>query len=322
MRRRAVFLGAAATLCGLAGGLRVFNRAVAKIGDPGGLSGGEERRWRELAYRVAGEGDAPPLLLVHGVYAGASSFEFRENFGELARDFRVYALDLLGCGRSGRPGRVYGPEDVAAQVEDFVREEIGARTHLVASSLSAALVVPAAVRSPRLFGKLVLICPTGLGSLDRPSGRLGDAVYGLFGVPILGDALYNGIVSRSGIRYYLRRMAYHDPEKFVTDELVEGYYRTAHQPGAKHFPAAFVSGKLNLGLEGLWPRVPQKTLVVWGQEAKTVPPYEGKNFTRKNPRSELRMFRGAALLPHDERAETFNREVRAFLLGDKVGGRA
>jgi hypothetical protein len=33
-------------------------------------------------------------LLVHGVYAGASSFEFRKNFGELSANFRVYALDL------------------------------------------------------------------------------------------------------------------------------------------------------------------------------------------------------------------------------------
>ncbi len=106
-----------------------------------------------MAYRVAGDPASPPLLLVHGVYAGASSFEFRRNFSELARDFRVYALDLLGCGRSERPDRRYGPESVASQVEGFVREEIGGRrAHLVASSLSAALVVPVTVRSPRLFG--------------------------------------------------------------------------------------------------------------------------------------------------------------------------
>src|SRR5918995_4224252 len=164
------------------GGLMAMNRALAKVGEPAGI-GGEERRylWRgwRLAYQVAGEDGAPPLLLVHGVYAGASSYEFRRNFHELAKDFRVYALDLLGCGLSERPRRRYEPEDVASQVEDFAREEIGVQTHLISSSLSAALVVPAAVRSPRLFKKLVLICPTGLGSLDRSSGLLGDSVYGL-----------------------------------------------------------------------------------------------------------------------------------------------
>src|SRR5215217_6749207 len=124
-------------------------------------------------------------LLAHGVYAGASSFEFRKNFEALSKSFRVYALDLLGCGMSERLSRRYEPEDVASQVEDFVREEIRDPAHLVASSLAAALVVPAVVRSPRLFKKLVLICPTGYGTLDRPSGRLGDVIYGLFLAPLL-----------------------------------------------------------------------------------------------------------------------------------------
>lgn len=266
-----------------------------------------------MAYAVAGEAGAPPVLLVHGIYAGASSFEFRRNFLELSKDFRVYALDLLGCGASERPERSYGPGDVTAQVEDFARDVIGARTHLVASSLSAALVVPAAVRSPRLFGKLVLICPTGFGSLDRPSGRLGDIVHALFQAPILGDSLYNAIISRAGIRYYLGRIAYSDRGS-VTEDLVEDYYRTGHQPGAKHLASAFVSGKLNFGLKGYWSRVPQKSLLVWGQEARTTPLRQAENFTRGNPRTELRVFRDAALLPHDERAEAFNEETRKFLL--------
>jgi pimeloyl-ACP methyl ester carboxylesterase len=277
--------------------------------------GGEVRyyRWRggDLAYSVAGEGE--PLLLVHGIYAGASSFEFRKNFEELSRSFRVYALDLLGCGMSERPSRRYEPEDVALQIEDFVREEIGDTAHLVASSLTAALVVPAVVRSPRLFLKLALICPTGYGTLDRPSGRLGDAIYGLFLAPVLGNALYHAIVSRWGIRYYLGSMAYHDAD-LVTEELVEDYYKISHQPGARYFPAAFVSGKLNLGVADLWPRVPHGTLICWGLEARTAPVGEAQRFVQNNPRSEPRIFKDSALLPHDERAGTFNEELKTFLL--------
>src|SRR5918912_1983062 len=126
---------------GISGGLALYNRRLESGG--GRMSnrlGPETRyyRWRggDLAYSVAGEGE--PLLLLHGVYAGASSFEFRKNFEELSRSFRVYALDLLGCGMSERPSRRYVPEDVALQVEDFVREEIGDGAPLVASSLTAA----------------------------------------------------------------------------------------------------------------------------------------------------------------------------------------
>jgi pimeloyl-ACP methyl ester carboxylesterase len=300
---------------GIGGGLALYNRRLERIGGrlPNRL-GGEVRRYRwrggDLAYSVAGEGE--PLLLLHGVYAGASSFEFRKNFEELSKSFRVYALDLLGCGMSERPTRRYEPEDVASQVEDFVREEIGDSAHLVASSLSAALLVPAAVRSPRLFRKLILICPTGYGTLDRRSGRLGDVIYGLFLAPVLGNTLYHAIVSLWGIRYYLADMVYHDAD-LVTEELIDDYYRTSHQVGARYFPAAFVSGKLNLGIADLWPRVPHRTLICWGLEARTTPVREAQRFVQHNPRSEPRIFKDAGLLPHDERARTFNEQTKAFL---------
>ncbi len=306
----------AAVAAGAVGGLWALNGRLKRGGCYRPGLGGEARRYRwrggKLAYSVAGEGE--PVLLVHGVYAGASSLEFRNNFEELSKSFRVYALDLLGCGLSEKPARRYGPEDVASQIEDFVKAEIGGSAHLVSSSLSAALAVPAAVRSPRLFKNLVLICPTGNGTLDRPSGLLGDAILGLFRVPILGDTLYHAIVSRAGIRYYLQRMAYHEP-KLVTEGVIQDHYAAGHGPGAKHFPAAFVAGKLNLGVADLWPRAPQKSLICWGQEAETVPLSDLNNFAQDNPRSEPRVFRDAALLPHAERAEAFNEEVRAFLSG-------
>jgi pimeloyl-ACP methyl ester carboxylesterase len=313
-RRRAL------VVAGALGGLAALNARLEKRG--GELSnrlGGELRYYRwaggDLAYAVAGEGE--PLLLVHGIYAGASSFEFRKNFGDLSRSFRVYALDLLGCGLSERPRRRYGPGDVTSQVEDFAREEIGGPAHLVASSLSAALAIPALVRSPRLFRRVVLLCPTGYGSLGRSSGYLGDAIYALFLAPIFGDALYHTLVSRRGIRYYLGRMAYHDGG-FVTEDVVEHHYGTSHQRGARYLPAAFVSGKLNLGVADYWPRVPHRALVCWGKEARATPASEVEAFVRRNPRSEPRIFEDAALLPHDERAETFNREVREFLAGKRA----
>ena len=316
-------LAKALVVAGAVGGLAVFNGRLERSG--GTLSnrlGGETRyyRWKgvDLAYALAGEGE--PLLLVHGIYAGASSFEFHRNFVELSEHFRVYALDLLGCGLSERPRRCYGPEDVTAQVEDFVREEIGGPAHLVASSLSAALSMPALVRSPRLFKRSVFICPTGYGSLERRSGHLGDVIYGLFLAPVVGYSLYHAIVSRAGIRYYLGRMAYHDP-RLVTEELVKSYYRVAHQRGARYLPAAFVSGKLNLGVADYWPRVPHPTLVCWGQEVRTTPASEPEEFVRRNSRSEPRIFRDAALLPHDERAETFNAEAREFLSRTKASRR-
>ena len=108
-------LRAALAVGGFVGGLALLNRWLeGRSAYPATRLGGETRRYRwrggELAYTVAGEGE--PLLMVHGVYAGSSSLEFCKNFEELSKSFRVYALDLLGCGMSERPRRRYGPEDV------------------------------------------------------------------------------------------------------------------------------------------------------------------------------------------------------------------
>src|ERR1051325_5545728 len=62
-------------------------------------------RWGRVAYHVKGSG--PPLLLIHGIYAGASSYEWRNNFDALCEDFTVYALDLLGFGASDKPEAQY-----------------------------------------------------------------------------------------------------------------------------------------------------------------------------------------------------------------------
>src|SRR5579862_3680568 len=67
------------------------------------IAGAEERsvtldgvNWR---YWVAGSG--PPLLLIHGFMG--YSFSWRFNMEPLGRHFRVYAMDLPGCGFSDRP---------------------------------------------------------------------------------------------------------------------------------------------------------------------------------------------------------------------------
>lgn len=56
-----------------------------------------------LAYRVAGDPAAPPMVLLHGLGEAASAWE--PVLPALAATHRVYAVDLRGHGRSARPGR-------------------------------------------------------------------------------------------------------------------------------------------------------------------------------------------------------------------------
>src|SRR6267143_2701415 len=63
-------------------------------------------RWKHgrVFYKTSGGHNAgSPLVFIHGVGAGSSSFMWRKNFDELAKDFRVYAFDHLGFGFSDKP---------------------------------------------------------------------------------------------------------------------------------------------------------------------------------------------------------------------------
>ena len=55
-------------------------------------------RWTEV-----GPADAPCVLLLHGLYAGAHSYEWRALTPVLAATSRVRVADLLGAGESDRP---------------------------------------------------------------------------------------------------------------------------------------------------------------------------------------------------------------------------
>jgi pimeloyl-ACP methyl ester carboxylesterase len=119
---------------------------------PGAVAPARERFVRSLglALHVVEWGDvgAPPLLLTHGFYDHARSFD---TFAPLlARHYRVLALDSRGHGDSDWPDAYSWLGDVLDVVN--VLRDLGRPAHLVGHSrggglaTDAALLLPAAVR--------------------------------------------------------------------------------------------------------------------------------------------------------------------------------
>eukprot|EP00985_Skeletonema_marinoi_P032110 scaffold38473_cov168-Skeletonema_marinoi.AAC.1 len=76
-----------------------------------------------------GDATKPTLLLVHGF--GASSYHFRYNIPELAKDYHVYAIDMLGFGWSDKPIMDYdtgnslgGYTAMYAASDDHIKEHV------------------------------------------------------------------------------------------------------------------------------------------------------------------------------------------------------
>jgi pimeloyl-ACP methyl ester carboxylesterase len=309
---------AALVLAGGAVGLALANRlSELSAGQPSNALTGETGRYAwtlgDVHYTVKGAGE--PLVLIHGVYAGASSYEYRRVFDLLAQHFRVYAFDLLGFGLSDRPPVVYSPVLYEELIADFVRQVVGGADHpvkVIASTLGAAFTIRTAAERPGLFERLVFIEPTGYEELasagDTPLRR---AALALLRSPLLGQAIYNLAASRPSIRYFLKSQTYANPAA-VSDDMVDHYYSMAHQPGARYAAASFLSGMLNSPVGSMYPLLKQPILLCWGKDAKFTPLENARLFRQSNLGAELRVF-DCGGMPQDELPAEFLHDVTAWL---------
>lgn len=197
-----------------------------------------------LNYYVDDSGTGRPLVLVHSINAGASSYEMKPLFDHYRGQRPVYSLDLPGFGFSERSDRHYSPQMYAAAVRDFLADIVQAPADVVALSLGSEFAARAALEAPGLFHSLALISPTGLGKEKKADGDTngaGNAIaYRLFSVPLWSQAFYDLLVTRPVLHYYLQK-SFHGP----VDQGLENYaYLTTHQPGARYAPLHFISGQL------------------------------------------------------------------------------
>jgi len=286
--------------------------------------GGEGRffRWKHgrIFYKELGlQNSGVPIVFVHGIGAGISSFMWRKNFDALSEKFRVYALDLLGFGFSDKPAAAhYSPDLYVELISDFIREVVGGPANLVASSLGAAYAVCVAEEHPELVNALILNSPAGYDTLNTRPGMSGAAFYGLLQSPVLGTSFYNVMASERSIRDYARRTLFYDYRR-VTNRLVSNLYATSHQAGAQHAVAAFLSGYLNVDMRIAFSRLGQRVILVWGKQDTTTPIAKATALLDLNPRAELEVFDFCRVMPEQEHPELFNALVMdAFAMSAKA----
>jgi len=296
--------------------LAAFNAAVAReapepeTGAVGGEAGTYRWKHGQVFYRHAGEERAPAVLFVHGIGAGARAFMWRRNFLPLARDFRVYALDLLGFGYSDKPPSApYSADLYVELISDFLREVVGRPAGVVAHTLSAAFAARAADEHPDLVNSLVLVSPTGADHLSARPGVTGAAFYGLLHSPVLGASFYNAVTSERGVRDYARKQLFYE-RRFATPRLVAHYYAVSHLPGAQHAATAFLSGYLNTDVREPFARLRQPVTLAWGKQDTINPIDQAGQLLSLNPRARLEVFDRCRMMPQEEHAERFNALLR------------
>ncbi|MGB8265290.1 MAG: alpha/beta fold hydrolase [Candidatus Velthaea sp.] len=278
--------------------------------------GGTRRRWIWRGYEifVTEAGAGPTVLLVHGIYAGASSYEFRLLFERLARTHHVIAFDLLGCGLSDKPNLAYSAELFVEQIVDALGELTTGPAILIGSSLGGAFAIRAAVRAGDRISHLVAICPAGLGGiLDESPSAAQSLLVPLIRAPLVGEALFNLLGSRASVGWFMRTQAYGRPAS-ATPEVIDHFYALTHQPGARYVPAYFVGGGLNCNVARDLPFVTAPFLLLWGERASYISPLKNAaEFLALAPHGSLVTFPESGVLPHEEEPDATLSAIERFV---------
>lgn len=203
---------------------------------PVAATGGElvDRTVGDVAVYQRYDGEGAPVLLLHGVELGASAYDMRPLFDRLAGLRPVTAMDLPGFGHSRRGDIGYTPDLMADAVQAVLERVMEGPAHVVALSLGCELAARAAARRPDLVRSLAFISPTGLYRRPPPTRRWQR-------VPLLGQPIFDLLTTRLALRTRLGRRFQGETHP----GLVAFAYSSAHQPGARFAPFAFLAGRLH-----------------------------------------------------------------------------
>lgn len=230
---------------------------------------------------VTADDARPSLVFLHGFGGGSSAYEWSKVYPAFIPDYRVIAPDLIGWGRSDHPERNYKPQDYIQTIIEFIEQTADTPTAVVASSLTAALVIRAAIERPDLFQCLILTTPAGLSDFGENYSRSFFAQ--LVTTPVLDRFIYSvGVATEGGIRGFLENRQFARPER-VYSEIVQAYLQSAQQNNAEYSALSFVRGDLCFDLSLYVTQLTVPTAMIWGQKSQFTGPDIGRRLAALNP---------------------------------------
>lgn len=126
----------------------------------------------QIEYRELGKGK--PLLLLHGL--PQSSRQYSRHMWRVAKDRRVIAMTMMGCGQSARPPKPYTDLNQYAQTVLWLIDELGIdKTDIFSTHTGSAVSVAFAALHSNRINKLIVQEPFNYAAIDGGRDRLFNA---------------------------------------------------------------------------------------------------------------------------------------------------
>jgi pimeloyl-ACP methyl ester carboxylesterase len=252
-------------------------------------------------------------VFLHGFGGGSSAYEWSKVYPAFVGEYQILAPDLIGWGRSEHPARDYNIQDYITTIIEFLEQTCDSATPVIASSLTAAFTIRAAIERPELFKSLILTTPSGLS--DFGENYRNSFFAQLVKTPILDRIIYNtGVANSAGIRAFLEERQFARSNR-VYPEIVEAYLESSVQPNAEYAALSFVRGDLCFDLSLYIDQLTTPTAIIWGEKSEFTSPEIGQRLANLNPQA-IKVFQrleDVGLTPHLEEPSTMVALIRHLL---------
>lgn len=272
-------------------------------------------QWRgqKIYYVQAGNynPDKPPLLLVHGF--GASTDHWRKNIYQLQEKFSVWAIDMLGFGRSSKPPWEYTGNLWREQLNDFITEVIKQPTVIAGNSLGGyACLCTAAEYHQNVAGVILLNSAGPFSDNVTKKPTIMQKISGwVLKQNWITYILFQRLRNKKNIRKTLEKV-YLDSSA-ITDQLVEDIYRPSCDEGALQVFGSVFKSPQGEKIDQLLQKMTCPLLNIWGEADPWMRSQERGAKFQKHYENLTEFYLKAGHCPHDEVPEEVNELITAWV---------
>ncbi len=178
-------------------------------------------RLGEYAIHYVEAGAGQPVILLHGANIGWA--EWYKNIEALAKNFKIFAIDLPGAGLSTRVdfSTIDADKTFVDVVENFIKFKRLEKVDLVGHSVGGWVVMKLAINRPELVRKLVLVNSLGFSDYVPWGYR---PISFRFGANLLSKTVMSP--TRDNMRKFLADVLYNKSE--LSEDLVDYYFEAVN----------------------------------------------------------------------------------------------
>lgn len=268
-------------------------------------------RFGKIRYITIGSGE--PLLLIHDLSSGSSLDEWEKNIQQLSKHYKVYAIDLLGYGKSEKPRISYSSYLYISLINDFIEDVVKSKVNIIASGSSSGYAVMANSFSKDIIKKILIISPKRIAPIKIIQSKYNSFKKFLLESPVIGTSIYNIINSKVGTKIALEKK-YFDTKQYVTKNLIKKIYLESHNKGAScKFPySSYVFNYLDVDIRNKLKYIDIPVQIVWGNKDYENP-ISNMNYLDKDCKNvKLIIFNNTKSYPHIEKPLEFYKVCRKF----------